>query len=296
MSLIKYLIFSKVVELKSLTKAGDQLNLTQSAVSHAVSGLEAEFGLHLLKRSKAGVRLTADGERLIPHIRQVLQSNEKLHQEVGALKGVDIGTVKLGTFSSVAIHWLPFILKEFHSKCASIEIKFIDGNHREMEKGLLDGTIDLAFITLPTLESFHTVPLKKDRMMCVFPAGHPLERETSIKLEELGGEPFIMPVAGCSTDLQRIFSEQRFQPLIKYEIEGDQAILAMVQNGLGISILPEMTASQIPGNVSRRPLEGEYDRMIGLAIPSYETASPAAKKVFHFIKQWMEQYMTLASE
>ncbi|RJE88362.1 LysR family transcriptional regulator [Paenibacillus sp. 1011MAR3C5] len=289
MSLIKYQIFSEVVEQRSLTRAGEKLNLTQSAISHAVSSLEAEFGLILLKRSKSGVLLTADGERLIPHIRQVLQLNEKLKQEVAALKGGEIGKVKIGTFSSVTIHWLPRILRDFCIQCPGIEIKLQDGNHTEMENMLMDGSVDLGFITLPTCGVFHMVPLKKDRMMCMMPVNHPLERQAVIKVEQLADEPFIMPVTGCSSDVQRILSQHHIQPNIKYELEGDHAIIAMVQNGLGISILPEMAVSQIPANISCRPLEGEYDRTIGLAIPSYDTASPAAKKLYSFITNWIEQ-------
>jgi len=291
LSLIKYEIFNQVVELQSLTKAAKKLNLTQSAVSHAVSSLEAELGLSLLKRSKSGILPTTDGERVLPHIRQVLQSNETLIQEAAALRGVEIGTVKIGTFSSVSVHWLPLIIRDFHSQCPSIEIKLMDGNHPEMEKMLSDGTIDLGFITLPTRDTFHVVPLKKDRMMCMMPINHPLVCHTTIKLEQLTEEPFIMPASGCSTDMQRIFSQNQFQPKIKYEIEGDQGIIAMVQNGLGLSILPEMAALQLSGMVCCRPLEGEFYRTIGVAIPSYETASPAAKKVYNFITQWITQYV-----
>jgi len=287
MSLIKYQIFSQVVQLRSLTKAGEKLNLTQSAVSHAVSSLEAEFGLSLLKRSKSGVLLTADGERLIPHIRQVLQMNEKLKQEVAALKGVEIGTVKIGTFSSVTMNWLPLIMRDFHMECPGIDIKLLDGNHAEMEKMLLDGSVDLGFITLPTREAFHVDSLKSDRMMCVLPMGHPLERQAVIKAEQLEDEPFIMPVSGCSADVERIFSHHQIQPNIKYELEGDHAIIAMVQSGLGISILPEMATSRLTGQVCCRPLAGEHDRTIGVAIPSYETASPAARKLYAFITRWI---------
>lgn len=286
MSLVKYQIFSQVVELGSLTKAGETLNMTQSAVSHAVSSLEAEFGLSLLKRSKSGVLLTADGERLLPHIRQVLQRNEKLNQEVAALKGVEVGTVKLGTFSSVTIHWLPYILREFQRECPGIDVKLLDGNHAEMEKMLMDGTVDLGFITLPAREEFHLVPLRRDRMMCIMPMEHPFGRLAAIKPEQLKDEPFIMPVSGCSADVQKIFSQHQLQPNIKYELEGDHAIIAMVLHGLGISILPEMAVSHIHSDVCCRPIEGEYERTIGIAISSSETASPAAKKLYQYILQW----------
>lgn len=226
---------------------------------------------------------------MIPHIRQILQMNEKLNQEAAALKGVELGTVKIGTFLSVSIQWLPSIIKDFHSQCPSIELKLLDGNHDEMEERLMEGSIDLGFITLPTRKSFHVVPLKRDRMMCIFPAGHRFEHQTAIRPDQLIDEPFIIPVSGCDSDIQRIFAQNQLKPKVKYDIEGDQAIIAMVQCGLGISILPEMNVSELPDNVCYRPLEGEYCRSIGIAIALYDSASPAAKKVFTLITQWLSQ-------
>ncbi|WP_340010624.1 LysR substrate-binding domain-containing protein [Paenibacillus sp. FSL H7-0690] len=287
MNLLKYQIFSKVVEIGSITKTGEILNLTQSAISHALSSLEAEFGLCLLIRNRSGIRLTNDGERLIPHIREILQLNEKLNQEVAALKGVEIGTVKIGTFSSVSIQWMPQIIKQFQNQFPHIEIKLLDGNYSEIEEWIADGTADLGFVNLPTRDAFHVLPLQKDRMVCIMWQNHPLERQSTIRLEQLIDEPFIMPIAGCDTDVKRIFSQNKLTPTIKYELEDDHAIIAMVQNGLGLSILPEMILSHLPDNVCYRPLEGEYYRSIGIAAASIKNASPAAKKLIEFITQWI---------
>lgn len=109
--MFKYKIFLCVVEMGSFTKAGEVLNLTQSAISHAISGLEHELGLTLLIRGRSGIRLTNNGERLMKRFREIVQMDEKLYQEVALIKGLEIGTVKIGTFSSVSIHWLPRILK-----------------------------------------------------------------------------------------------------------------------------------------------------------------------------------------
>lgn len=98
MSLIKYEIFIKVVEVGSLTKVGNILNLTQSAISHAISSLEDEFGLSLLTRGRSGIKLTDSGERLLRHFKKISQLNEQLYQEVAWIKGLEIGT-----FSTVSI-------------------------------------------------------------------------------------------------------------------------------------------------------------------------------------------------
>ncbi|NOU71256.1 LysR family transcriptional regulator [Paenibacillus sp. LMG 31458] len=287
MNLIKYQIFSKVVEIGSLTKAGEMLNLTQSAISHAISSLELEFGLSLLIRNRSGIRLTNNGERLIQHIREILQLNEKLNQEVAAIKGVEIGTVKIGTFSSVSIQWLPHIMKLFQNQFPHIEMKLLDGNYLEIEEWIANGTADFGFVNMPTLQAFDVVPLQKDRMVCIMCSNHPLAGQSTIRIEQMIDEPFIMPVAGCDTDVKRIFTQNKLIPKIKYELEDDHAIIAMVQNGLGLSILPEMILSQLSDNICCRPLDGEYYRSICIATTSFKNVSPAAKKLIEFITRWV---------
>jgi len=288
MNLIKYEIFSKVVECESLTKAGERLNLTQSAVSHAIASLEREIGLSLLIRNRSGVQLTNNGERLIVHIREILQMKEKLNQEIAAIKGIDQGTVRVGTFSSVSIQWLPGILKQFHEQFPLIDVKLFDGNYHEIEESIAAGISDLGFVNLPTTDPMlEVIPLQQDRMMCVLPLDHPLYNHAVIRIDQIKEEPFIMPIAGCDNDIKRIFKEHHIVPSIKFELEDDQAILAMVQNGLGISILPELILSSFPHDVCIRPLEGAYYRSIGIAVKSLRDCSPAAQKLIECMTDWV---------
>ncbi|WP_435165660.1 LysR family transcriptional regulator [Paenibacillus glycanilyticus] len=287
MNIEKYRIFSKVVEVGSLTKAGELLNLTQSAISHAVSSLENELGLSLLIRNRAGIQLTNNGERLIHPIREILRANDILNQEVAAIKGIEIGTVKIATFTSVSIQWLPQIMKQFQNLYPQIEVKLLDGNYDEIEEWIANGSADFGFVNLPARKAFDVVPLHQDRMMCVMNAGHPFSHRKAVSLELIMEEPFIMPVAGCDTDVQRIFSQNKCKPQIKYELEDDHAIIAMVQSNLGISILPEMILTHLPDNVCCRPLESEHFRHIGLAARSFKNVSPAARKLMEWIRTWM---------
>ena len=103
MSLSKYEIFSTIVEVGSLTKAAEKLNLTQSGVSYSISTLESELGFSLLKRDRSGISLTSNGERILRHVSRILHEEELLRQEVAAIKGFDTGTVRLGTLSSVSM-------------------------------------------------------------------------------------------------------------------------------------------------------------------------------------------------
>ncbi|WP_149094136.1 LysR family transcriptional regulator [Paenibacillus terrae] len=285
--MFKYKVFLSVVEMGSFTKAGEVLNLTQSAISHAISALEHEIGLTLLVRARSGIKLTNNGERLMKHFREIIQMDEKLYQEVALIKGLEIGTVKIGTFSSVSIHWLPRIIKKFNEQFPLIEMKLLDGNYHEIESWLVSGEADFGFVNLPTLDTLEALPLKEERMLCLLPSNHILGEQAAIRVDQLIDEPFIMPVAGCDTDVRNIFSQHNISPKIKYELEDDHAIMAMVQNGLGVSILPEMILSHIPYDISIRPLEGKHSRTIGIATASLKNVSPAAKKCMDFIAEWI---------
>ena len=84
----KYEVFEKTVELSSLTKAAEELGLTQSGVSHIIAALEEEFGFPLLTRSRTGARLTPEGEKIMPFLRDILRSQEQLDQTAAELRGL----------------------------------------------------------------------------------------------------------------------------------------------------------------------------------------------------------------
>lgn len=287
MSLVKFEIFSTVVELGSLTEASMKMGLTQSAVSHAIASLEAEWGFTLLNRGRAGIKLTGNGEFILQYVREILKWNEQMMQQIARINGLEVGTVRVGTFSSVSIQWLPEILMRFNESHPTIEIKLMEGDYDEIEQWVSTGAVDFGFLSLPTLKSFEQIPLKKDRMVIIVPDHHLLAQSESIRLEELKEEMFIMPTKSCDNDVRRILKENNVTPNIKYELADDQAIISMVQNGLGISILPEMVLSRIPNNVRVLSIEGDYYRSIGIAAPSFKNISPASRKFVKYIQSYV---------
>lgn len=287
LSLAKFEIFSTVVELGSLTKAGEILGLSQSAVSHAITSLESEWGFSILNRGRSGIHLTSNGEHLLKYIREILKWNEEMIQEVANIKGLEIGTVRIGTISSVSIHWLPEIMKMFNENHPSIEVKLLEGDYDAVENWISTGLVDFGFVSLPTSQNFEMVPLKKDRMLCILSNEHPLAEQNEIRFDMIKEEPLIKSKKGSDNDLKRILKENNITPNIKFELSDDQAIISMVENGLGISILPEMVLHRVPANVRTLPLEGENYRTIGIAATNFKTLAPATKKFIAYLKSWL---------
>ena len=289
LSLAKFEIFSTVVELGSLTKAGETLGLSQSAVSHAITSLESEWGFSILNRGRSGVHLTSNGERLLKYIREILKWNEEMVQEIANINGLEVGTVRIGTISSVSIHWLPEIMKMFYEYHPTIEVKLQEGDYDDVEHWISTGLVDFGFVSLPTSQHFEVIPLKKDRMLCILSDEHPLAEQNEISFEMIKEEPLIKSKKGSDNDLIRILKENKVTPNIKFELSDDQAIISMVRNGMGISILPEMVLHRVPTNVRTLKLEGENYRTIGIAATSFKTLAPATKKFIEYLKSWLSE-------
>lgn len=287
MSLSKYEIFDTIVEVGSLTKAAEKLNLTQSGVSYAISTLESDLGFALLKRDRSGISLTSNGERVLKHIKRILHEEQQLQLELAAIKRLDTGSVRIGTLSSVSLQWLPGILEEFHQKYPHIEIKTHMGCYDEMSEWISNGTVDFGFVSLPTAKPFETIPLKRDKLVVLLPPDHPLKNENVISFDQLRNEPFIMPQWGSDDNIKRILSENKIHTRIKYELMEERTILAMVQKSMGISILPELILVNVPDNVHVVELEPTSYRILGIAALSLKNSSPAAKKFINCTISWL---------
>jgi len=128
MNLQKYMSFVKTAECGSFTKAAELLNYSQSSISRMINDLEKEWKVALLERSVGGVKLTSDGMKLLPYAKSVVAEFEKLQMEVDELNGLQSGLIRIGTFSSVATHWLPNIIKEFQKAYPNIDYELLLGD------------------------------------------------------------------------------------------------------------------------------------------------------------------------
>ena len=286
MSIGKYKVLMEVLEQKSLTKAAEIMGYTQSGISHIISSLEEEFGFELIIRSRTGAKVTKNGEQVISTIREILKWNDYLEQQIAAVHGIELGTVRIGTFSSVSVHWLPSIIKSFQKDFPSIEIKLVEGDYREIEEWILNGIVDCGFISEPTRNKFDTIPLHKDKMLILLPHDHHLAAHKSIDLDQIEEEPFIMPMQGYDDDMKRIFKKASFKPNITFTAGDDYAIMAMVESGLGISILPELVLKGQQRQIHKKELKEANYRSLGIAVHSMKSISPATKKFLRYVQDF----------
>ena len=282
-SLLKYLAFVKTVERGSFTRAAQELDYAQSSISKMVADLEAEWGMTLLERSKSGVRLTSAGEQVMPLLRKILNDHQELEGQICRIKGIETGVVRIGTFASVAINWLPNILAVLQKDYPGIGYEMLLGDYDEVGQWIREGRVDCGFLRLPTSSQLDTILLKQDEYKVVLPSGHRLTERETIDIEDLNGLPFLLLEHGGKTEVSDMLECSHVQPDIRFTTWEDFAIMAMVEKGMGVSILPDMILQRIPYQLEIRPLRKPYYRSIGLAIKNPKHITPAVKKFIDYL-------------
>lgn len=288
-NLSKYQAFVTAVSLGSFTKAAEKLNYTQSAISRMISDLESEWHMSLLERRKTGVSLTSDGLKLLPYAKELCEKQKALQMQVDALSGLESGMVRIGTFSSVATHRLPEILKIFGESYPNIEFEILLGDYTEIEDWIAEGRVDFGFLRLPARPEFEAVFLEQDEFLVVLPENHFLAQKERVTVSELCTEPFILLEKGAKADIAGIFEKCGLAPRTRFTTWDDYAVMSMVEKGLGISILPELILKRVPYGIVTRSLDIPAYRSIGLVLRNRKTLSLAAKKFVEYIDLYYGQ-------
>lgn len=279
----KYEAFVKAAELGSFTRAAETLSYTQSGVSRMIGELERDWGVRLLARNRAGVRLTSEGERLIDQVRRVCAEQRKLEALAGELNGLQTGLIRIGTLSSMATHWLPAIVRRFQQDYPDIDYELLLGDYLEIEQWVLDGRVDCAFVRLPVHARLQTTFLARDRMLAVLPEGHPLTQLDRVPFASLAEEPFLLLQKGANDEILQLFRAEGVTPDVRFTTWDDYAIMSMAENGLGASILPELILRRCPYRIELRELDPPAWRDIGVAVRSRDELPLAVERFLEYV-------------
>ena len=294
MSLTKYEILLKAAECGSFTRAAQELSFTQSGVSHAVSSLEAELGTRLVVRSHGGVSLTADGRALLPYFQKMCALQHQLEQKAADLRGLDTGLVRVATFTSVSEKWMSYILKSFQEIYPRIEFELLPSNfNNEIEDWVLHGQADCGFISLPAGENLDCWLLQRDQWKVIVPCDHPLAGREPFPPEALEQYPVILLDEGDDYEIQAIFDTLHIQPNIQYTVQQDQTILAMVSNGLGISIMEELMLQRCVYPLVACQLPQPFYRNIGICVKDRKAMSLSTQRFIEHVRSWVLRYGAL---
>lgn len=279
----KLAAFVKTAECGSFTKAAEALSYSQSGISRMVADLEREWGVSLLERGRGGVRLTSDGLRLLPHVEAVCAAHGELKRRVDELNGLEAGLIRIGTFSSVATHWLPNVVKAFQKDHPRIDYELLIGEYAEIEEWIAKGRVDCGFLRLPASADLDVLPLGGDELVAVLPLGHPLSTRDTVPLAELCAEPFMLLERGAKAEVSELLERYDVKPNVHFTTWDDYAIMSMVESGLGVGILPRLILKRAPYRIVTRSLDVEARRAIGIALRDRKSASVAVKTFLDYL-------------
>ena len=288
MSLAKYEILLKVAECGSFTRAAQQLNFTQSGISHAVSSLETELGTTLVVRSHGGVSLTADGRALLPYFQEMCALQHQLEQKAADLRGLDTGLVRVATFTSVSEKWMPYILKSFQELYPKIEFELLPSNfNSEITDWVTHGQADCGFVSLPVEKHLDSWLLQRDQWKVIVPCNHPLAGRDPFPPEALEQYPVILLDEGDDYEIQEVFDTLNIRPNIQYTVQQDQTILAMVSSGLGISIMEELMLQRCVYPLVSCRLPRPFYRNIGICVKDKNALSLSTQRFIDHVRHWV---------
>lgn len=265
-----------VADHKNFSEAALHLELSQSAVSHAIANLEEELGVVLLSRGRHGAHPTPVGERVIAQARQVLQLLEGIVQEANREKGLQGGQVRIAAFRSVATHILPGVIARFRHQFPAITVSITEFfDFVGVEQALREGHADIGFTYLPSKDEFETWELMRDDYIALLPPNSGL-RKAKINWEQLAAYPLIVPSTNsCSLRIRNHLRRSDYPLKIAYEVREDSTIVSMVQQGLGAAILPRLAAEPVPLGIQVCSLPIALERIIGTAILKEALHTPA---------------------
>lgn len=283
MTLLSYQVFMAVVEQESFQKAAQAMQLTPSAISHAVAAMEDELGSPLFVRSKQGVYLTNYGKELFPYIKNVLNSDEYLQQAVAQFNGMQRGIVRIGTFNSACVEWMPSLLKDFEREYPNVQLDIYQGTYDDVYQWLKDGVVDLGFLSSSSVGDLDYTPIYQDRIVCVVPKGFQTENPGYITLEELKKQNFVTQREGCDADVNHFMGKYGLSGGGGSYIMDDMSAMALVMGGYGVCLAPELVVKNMPFPVDVYPLEVEEKRTIVLAAVRAGALAPAVRRMYDYI-------------
>lgn len=279
MDISKLELICDVAETGNLTLTAERMGYTQSGVSHAISKLETETGVSLIRRTKHGVELTPDGSLLMPYIQQVVNHYQRLDDVVDSILGLQRGSICIGTYCSIASHWLPEVIQKYQQLYPSISIRIREGGIQDIERWIYDGSIDFGFLSWKKNQNFNFITLARDSLYAVLPKDFPLPEayQGEFPISGFTEYPFIASENGVDHDVNAALSQNHITPMISFVCHDDHTIIPMVEKGLGVSMLPGMFLENQESRVHIIPVNPCTVRTLGIGILSKKTLSTSSK-------------------
>ena len=257
-------ILMTAADLGSFTKASEVVGYTQSGLTHMMDALEREVGFPLLERGHSGIRLSAQGVKLMPAIRAFLQANANLENQIRAVSEAGSGVIRIAAYSSIALHWMPELLYRFRRLCPDVNVDLRMVDHALEPFELLErGQTDVIFASRQNYRFCDWIPLYEDRMYAILPRDYPLTGD-EFPLEAFAGKEFIMPYGRFDIDVMAALEPLGVKVNARVSKVDDETVIRMVGHGLGLSMMTELMIRGRTDDVLCVPVRPTAMRELGM--------------------------------
>lgn len=273
----------------SFTRAAQQLGYTQSGLTHMMNSLEREIGFPVLVRDRRGVHLTPAGQRILPMVQQCLAANQALEREIAMINSHQEDTIRVGSYASIAMHWLPELIEQFRRRHEGVGVDVQMGSVKEVYRWVREGKVDMAFTSRQENSTLDWTPLKPDPLLVILPRDFDTGGAASLDVRRLEGQEFLMPSLGFHRDIMRALERCGVTPIIRDTQVSDTVIISMVEHGLGVSILSRLVLKGRSDDVLALPLDPPAVRELGIATLPKKDLRPLVKRFINFTVEMVDK-------
>jgi LysR family transcriptional regulator, cyn operon transcriptional activator len=279
--------FLAVAETGSFTLAAERLRISQPTLSHQIRQLEDLLGAPLFDRTPKRLRLTSSGEAFKPHCERALREAEAGVLAVSELQGLVRGALRIGLFHSFSTSRLGAVFADFATRYSGVHVVAILQPRDQMERGLLEGKLDLA-VSYASEDTEHIAAerLFDEDLVLVVGSRHPFTRRRHCVMRALGDLPLVLltPEFGARQFLDRFFAQAGIRPSIVLEMNAVEPILATVRHSSLVTVLPAGAAAEAKGVRAVRLTSPVPQRAVAILWAANAHRSAAARKMAEMIR------------
>ncbi|RUM09355.1 LysR family transcriptional regulator [Rhizobium chutanense] len=236
--------FVAVAEQGSVTRAAQNLSISQSSVTEALKELETDLGVALFERHPRGLTITHNGHQFLRHATKILASVSDARTSFSGQQSDLSGTLNIGVTSLVAGYVLSDLLARYRRACPGIEVSAIEDNGGYLEHLLVGGELDVAVMVISNLRdrmALQAEILETSPYRLWLPMGHPLVSADIISVADIAREPLIMlTVDEIEENTGKLLSALGARPHVAFRTRSVEAVRSLVATGAGVALLPDL--------------------------------------------------------
>ena len=284
-------ILMTVADLGSFTKASEVVGYTQSGLTHMMDALEKEVGFPLLQLNHSGIQLTEQGAQLMPAIREFLQANANLENQIRMIAEQKTEVIRIAAYSSIAMHWMPEILYRFRRLCPEVNVALRMVDHALEPFELLEsGQTDVIFASRQNDSCCDWTPLYTERMYAILPKDYPLMGRSVFPLEEFSGQEFLMPYGRFDIDVKAALEPVGVKLNAKISRVDVETLIRMVGRRLGVSMMTELMIRGRTDDVLCVPVSPPAIRELGLGTHIRKQETDSIRKLKDCMLQFLREH------